>query len=123
MVLCVCRPVNQQGGQDILYYAVNSMNLIAADATDHSRSDCLPVTAGSRVTYDQNEGQEALERSFQPFTHLLYSNNRDDNKEINGKRQAESTEHQHMNKRFHQDPATTGAEHQNYETTENYIIT
>lgn len=73
----------------------------------HSDLDTSNMT---RVTYDPIEGQEALNRSFQPFSDQLYS--RDSRP---GKRRAGEDNSVHMDKRYQQSL-------QAYPSDENYGI-
>ena len=84
-----CRP-SEQAGTDILYYAVNSMNLTPESALNQNE----PIT--SRVTFDAASAQEALNRSFQPFTQHLYESK-------TSKRPATTEAMTHASKRLHED--------------------
>lgn len=103
--LICCRPSATNNPSDILYYAVNSMNLPTENM--HTEMDTASMT---RVTYDPIEGQEALNRSFQPFSDQLYS--RDTRP---GKRRAGEDNSLHMDKRYQQSL-------QSYENDENFAI-
>ena len=83
-------------GGDILYYAVNSMNLTPESNLNQAEAVQPPVAA--RVTYDA-DAQEALNRSFQPFTQHLYGNN----EKTSNKRAIDDEAATHANKRFHED--------------------
>lgn len=76
---------------------------------DNMHAD-IDTASMTRVTYDPIEGQEALNRSFQPFNDQLYS--RDSRP---GKRQAGEDNSHHMDKRYQQSLQT-------YQSEENYAI-
>lgn len=78
------------------------MNL-PTDATNHT-------SHLTRVTYDPQEAQEALNRSFQPFNDMFIRENQAGNK-----RQATELDSIHMSKRFHEDSQT-------YEAQEGYAM-
>ncbi|XP_067928251.1 regulatory factor X 4-like isoform X2 [Watersipora subatra] len=80
----------EQSSTDILYYAVNSMNL-----TPTVNPGQAPVA--SRVTFDPADAQEALNRSFEPFTQHMF-----DSSEKSQKRTAPEPIN-FPGKRFHED--------------------
>lgn len=88
---------------DILNYAVYSMNLPADHDANHDPSTM------TRVTYDPVEAQEALDRSFQPFSDQMYSR-----ESRPGKRRAIEDNSIQMDKRY---------QHmQTYEAPEGYTM-
>lgn len=89
--MCRCSPVGEANA-DICYYAVNSMSLPA---------ECTPPSRDSRVTFDPAQAQEALARSFQPFTQHLYADK-------GAKRPATKDPVGPDRKRFHEDSAGDG---------------
>lgn len=98
------RPAGDPANGDILYYAVNSMNLPTDNTSESSHM--------TRVTFDPEEAEEALNRSFQPFNDMFIRDT-----QVGTKRPASSQDHNtlHLSKRFHES-------NQTYEAQEGYAM-
>lgn len=75
------------------------MNLPAESMTPSDQQQASSVT---RVTFDPVEAQEALDRSFQPFSDQMY-----DRESRPGKRRAADNRQLHADKRYRQQQQQT----------------